>query len=77
MNNKEVFLDTVLDYGSFGIVHEGKWRDRKVAIKIMNLKPHHGDSSEENHEREQKTEKFKQEATLTYSLKHGNIVKVF
>ena len=71
-----MFLDKFLESGSFGIVHEGKWRDQTVAIKTMKLKGNHSDSTDESNTSNQ-TIKFEKEASLTYSLMHGNIVKVY
>ena len=74
-----MFVDTgrELGWGSFGIVNEGKWRDKKVAIKTMKLQHKDSSSTEETIAREQQKNKFKKEASLTYSLNHKNIVKVF
>ena len=68
-------MDTgrVLGSGSFGIVNEGTWRDKMVAIKTMELQQNTS-STEESLAKEKV--KFEDEATVAYSLNHKNIIKV-
>jgi serine/threonine protein kinase len=73
LNSEDVFVHTsALSYGTFGVVHEGTYRDKPVAVK--KLLPSRNSSDETSMSKTK--ENFEKEADLVFSLNHDNIVKV-
>ncbi|OQR92389.1 protein kinase [Achlya hypogyna] len=66
INFAEVSLGRVIGEGAFGKVHEGKWRDRPVAVKLLICQELRQDILEE----------FQSEVEIMSVLRHPNICRL-
>ncbi|ETV72824.1 TKL protein kinase, variant [Aphanomyces astaci] len=66
INFADVTLGRVIGEGAFGKVHEGKWRDRPVAVKLLICQELRADILEE----------FQSEVEIMSVLRHPNICRL-